>query len=317
MNAPLNEMLEPACRLTMDVLRGLKQSGGGVTDNEARFLVDNFYAMQDQRIRLNNQAKGLDRDAKKAGNDPEPHEAISWTQAQFATLESQVERILRIYAEQHPMWWFFDQTMGIGPILAAGLLAHIDIHQAPTAGHLWRFAGLDPTVTWEKKTKRPWNAALKKLCWKIGDSFVKVSNRPGGYYGKVYRERKAYEWERNLTGGNVEAAARELEKKKFRDATDANAWLSGNCDPEKARVILDEGDPPTAKACKADGAGVAMLPPAQIDARARRYAVKLFLSHLQALWWEQETGTKPPAPWVIAHGGHAHYIAPPQRPLVA
>ena len=37
---------------------------------------------------------------------------------------------------------------GIGPVIAAGLLANIDIKQAPTVGHIWRFAGLDPTNKW-------------------------------------------------------------------------------------------------------------------------------------------------------------------------
>lgn len=53
---------------------------------------------------------------------------------------------------------------GIGPVISAGLLAHIDIHRAVTVGHIWRFAGLDPSVKWLKKTKRPWNAGLKVLC---------------------------------------------------------------------------------------------------------------------------------------------------------
>ena len=48
---------------------------------------------------------------------------------------------------------------GIWPVLAAGLLAHIDIEQAPTVGHIWSFAGLDPTKKWQPKTTRPWNAA--------------------------------------------------------------------------------------------------------------------------------------------------------------
>jgi hypothetical protein len=38
--------------------------------------------------------------------------------------------------------------VGIGPVLAAGLAAHIDIGRAPTAGAVWRFAGVDPTQEW-------------------------------------------------------------------------------------------------------------------------------------------------------------------------
>lgn len=319
MTPELESIVTPVFKISRDMMKGLRQAGGGVTDNEARFLVDLFYTMQRQRIRTNNQAKALDRDAHKSGNEPEPHEAINWTMNQFDTLEDQIERILKVYVEGHAMAWFFSQTLGIGTgILAAGLLAHIDIRQAPTAGHIWRFAGLDPTVSWEKKTKRPWNATLKTLCWKIGDSFVKVSNRPDTLYGRIYRERKAYEWERNLSGANVEQAAIEMGRKRFNDGTDAKDWLTGKCDPAKVRPLLDDGKPVTPKDCAAaDGQGVPMLPPAQLDARARRYAVKLFLSHLQECWWTQETGEAPPAPWIISHGGHAHKIEPPQRKPIA
>ena len=55
-----------------------------------------------------------------------------------------------------------------------------------------------------------------------------------------------------------------------------------------------------------------MLPPAHIDMRARRYAVKLFLSHLQECWYREVYDCDPPAPYAITQGGHAHYIAPPQ-----
>jgi hypothetical protein len=373
MHAEFESMLTPAHKLTRDMMKALRQRGGGVTDSEVRFLVDLYYNMQGQRIAVGNQSKGLDRDAKKSGNEAEPHEAIDWVASQFGTLEQQVAKLLAIYVETHPMGWFFEQTVGIGPILAAGLLAHIDINKAPTAGHIWRFAGLDPNVQWcsrdqakaiwsETKgpsiedrlvavaekigrnperliematrkpdgsttplteatatsaiSRKPFNGPLKTLCWKIGESFVKVSNHPNGFYGKVYARRKQQEWAMNLDGKFAGQANAALTGKKIGKSTDAHAWYSGACDAEKARALIAEGTPPTASTCKADSPeqGTPMLPPAHIQMRSQRYAVKLFLSHLQESWWRQETGTEPPAPYVIAHGGHAHYIKPPQVP---
>jgi hypothetical protein len=306
--------------------RALAQAGGGITDTEARYLVDIYYTMQDQRVRANNQVKALARDAKRvkalaraAGETKEvteePHEALDFVLTQFKTLEENVARLLGVYAENHPMFWFFEQTVGIGPILTAGLVAHIDIHQAPTPGHIYRFAGYDPTTKWEKRTKRPWNADLKKLCWKIGDSFVKFSGHERGFYGRLYRERKAREWRRNLAGELQEQAAAALSAKRFDTKTDAYSWYSGECDPDLAASMLEEGKPPTAAACRAkDGKGTPMLPPGHIDSRARRWAVKLFLSHLQECWWRQATGTEPPNPYPIEHQGHVHKISPPQIP---
>jgi hypothetical protein len=56
------------------------------------------------------------------------------------------------------------------------------------------------------------------------------------------------------------------------------------------------------------------LPPGQIDARARRYAVKLFLSHLHEVWYKAHFGKAPPLPYPIAILGHAHIKPPPTVP---
>ena len=66
-----------------------------------------------------------------------------------------------------------------------------------TVGHIWRFAELDPTQTWEEGQRRPWNASLKTLSWKIGESFVRRSRDEDATYGRFYRERKQLEIERN------------------------------------------------------------------------------------------------------------------------
>lgn len=283
-NPELESILSPLHKISKDMMQAIRKSGGGFTTNEARFLVDLYYQMQKQRIILNNQAKGLDRDAKKAEREAEPHDAIDFILLQSKTLEDQVKRILAVYVEMHPMQWFFAQTLGIGPVLAAGLLANIDIHKAPTAGHIWNFAGLNPGIRWKKGEKRPFNAQLKTLCWKIGDSFVKLSGRDDAYYGKVYRQRKEREVEKNERLEFADKAAAKLENCRIGKDTDAFKHYS-------------EGK----------------LPPAHIDQRARRYAVKLFLSHLQQRWHEQEIGPVP-KPFAVAHLGHAHVIEPPQKP---
>lgn len=233
--------MEPVARLTRDIRNGAATLGR----NEARFLVDSYYAMQKDRIADNNQERALD----EAG---EPHAVLGWLANQHSTLERQIARALGAYADADPVGVWSQSIPGIGPIIAAGLLAHIDIEKAPTAGHIWRFAGLDPSVKWEKKTQRPWNAKLKVLAWKAGESFVKVSSNDKDIYGKVYRERKEYEIARNDRGDNAETAARILTEKKFGADTDA-------------RKHLEAG----------------RLPPAQLHARAKRYAVKLFLAHWQ------------------------------------
>ncbi len=267
--------LTPVIRLTKD----LRSAARTLSDHEARFLVDAYYAMQDDRIRAAHQHRALSK-------SNEPAEVMSWLLEQREILEKQVARALDAYsgAQQIGMW--ARSIIGIGPVITAGLLAHIDITKAPTVGHIWRYAGLDPTQVWEKGQRRPWNASLKTLCWKVGESFVKVSGNEKDIYGKVYKERKALETQRNERFEFAEQAKAALARKKFGADT-------------QAKKFYDQG----------------MLPPGHIHARAKRYAVKLFLSHMHHVWWEIQTGEKPPKPYVITHMDHAHYIEPPNWPM--
>lgn len=262
--------LDPVERLTKD----LNKAAANLSPGEVRFLVDAYYQMQENRKREDNQVRSL-------STSGEPHGVIQWLATQSTVLERQLARALDAYSGAHAIGkWMRDQD-GIGPIIAAGLLAHIDIHKAPTVGHIWRFAGLDPTQSWGKGQKRPWNASLKVLTWKIGESFVKVSGRDTAYYGKVYLERKDLEHRRNYDGLFKEQAEKVLTTKKIGKDTDAYAAYS-----------------------------VGKLPPAHVHARAKRYAVKLFLSHLHEVWRKHE-GLEVPLPYPIAHLQHVHKIDPP------
>lgn len=263
--------LAPIARLTRD----LRDAARTLSDTEARFLVDAYYAMQRDRIRAGHQSRSL------AANE-EPHAVMAWLAGQRETLEDQVRRALDAYSASHPVGQWARSICGIGPVIAAGLLANIDIKKAPTVGHIWRFAGLDPTVMWEKNKKRPWNASLKRLCFLIGESFVKVSGNPNDIYGQVYKARKAAEIERNEAGAYADLATKSLAERKFGSDTEAKKHYEAG-----------------------------RLPPARIHRRAQRYAVKLFLSHLHHVWYETEFGTPPPKPYILTREGHAHFVAPP------
>jgi hypothetical protein len=263
--------LDPVTRLTRDI----RNAATLLSINEARYLVDSYYQIQEYRKSAGNQARSL----VTAG---EPNEVISWLFKQQETLEGQIKRALDAWTDSNELGQWSKSIVGIGPVISAGLLAHIDIAKAPTAGHIWRFAGLDPTMKWEKGEKRPWNASLKTLTWKIGESFVKVSNNPKDFYGKIYQERKDLESRRNDEGAFAQQAADKLERFKIGKDTEAYAAYSSG-----------------------------KLPPAHIHSRAKRYAVKLFLAHYQHVGWKLIFKTDPPRPYVIEHLGHGDYIAPP------
>ena len=305
--------------------------------HEARYLVDTYYQKQEDRKRSTNQVRALSESG-------EPGFAVAYLAREARVLEEISKYMLGEYAASQPIGEWAQSITGIGPVISAGLMAYIDIEQAPTVGHIWRHAGLDPTQQWlgsekvraivnthlskkkpteddvrviaakvsglnaesalriattkrdgsEQKltadgiikafSRRPWNAQLKQLCWKVGECFVKFSNHPSDIYGKVYAERKAQETEKNVNKDYADQAS--VGAARVGKSTDAYTHYS-----------------------------TGMLPPAQIHARAKRYAVKLFLAHWHHVAYESHFGTPPPKPYVLEHMGHAHYIAPPNWPL--
>lgn len=262
---------EPMQRLSKDLRKASKE----LSPKEARYLVDTYYNVQEYRKAAANQVRAM----TEAG---EPNSLIQWLFDNMRILENDIKSALNSYTDGHPVGAWAKTITGIGPIISAGLLAHIDITKAPTVGSIWRFAGLDPTAEWKKGQKRPWNARLKTLAWKIGQSFVKVSNNPKDFYGKFYKERKAYEQAKNEAGDYAEQAAAKLEKFRIGKDTDAYKWYSQG-----------------------------KLPPAHIQQRAERYATKLFLAHWHEFAYENHYGVKPPKPYAISILGHGHEIKRP------
>jgi hypothetical protein len=328
---------EPLRRLTRD----LRDAAATLGRDEARFLVDIYYQMQESRKALANQERSLARSnpcpqcsaipgkacvdsqgqvIRKAVHTErlqEPHLAISFFYGQFDMLEKQIVQALDAYSNSEKLGVWARSNVGIGPVLAAGLLAHIDISRAPTAGRIWRFAGLDPSIKWEKGQKRPYNADLKVLCWKIADSFKKQSGREGCFYGQLYLQRKEFELKRDeqvgppiprdtltksqlgaiiheqggvlindsvLVGGNAQAAAASLRERNITDGDLIKIYKSGH------------------------------LPAGRLDLRAMRWAVKLFLAHYQEVGYTIETGSPPVDPYPLAYLGHADRITPPNWP---
>jgi hypothetical protein len=190
------------------------------------------------------------------------------------------------------------------------LSAHIDITKAPTVGHIWRFAGLDPTSRWEKGEKRPWNASLKVLCWKIGESFVKVSNHEKDFYGHLWRERKELETGKNENGDYVGQAREKLERFNIGKGTEAWLWYAGCLSREAAVEIrtspAEKRMGLTKKLAGEPESGIRMLPPAHVHARSKRWVVKLFLAHWHHVAYELHYGTEPPKPYAITQLHHAH-----------
>lgn len=358
------EEVEVVQRLSRDLREAAEKMGPA----EIRFLVDAYYVEQEVRKATNNQVRAT----VEAG---EPASILRYLAKQSEVLENQVRAALDRWSRNQKVGQWMRSHTGVGPVITAGLMAHINIKRARTAGHIYNFAGLNPDAKWwsrkdadamvkeiismigsgkvitperiaeaarrtgrrvesvEKASrnkdgkitatsfaagiaKRPWNAGLKTLTWKLGDSFVKFhtlcvcgnwekdhedgpctpKKKDGtpiacdckafdrkSFYGGLYWQRKQQEVANNEAGKFAGLAARTLKEKKIK---------------EKDTLACYE---------------VGKLPPGRIDLRARRWAVKIFLSNMHAVMYFDEYGTLPPVPFSFtkAGGSHAHYIAPP------
>lgn len=293
--------------------RDLRKAAATLGPSEVRYLVDSYYQSQDFRKASANQTRALTE-------SEEPHDTVAFFVRQFGTIEDQIKAALDDYSQADYMGKWSRQHVGIGPVIAAGLSAHIDIEKAPTVGHIWRFAGLDPTVKWGKGEKRPWNADLKVLCWKIGDSFVKFSGRDDCFYGQLYKQRKIYEIERDNKAQAVPKGVNIDHEKNANIGTFvldgeahtayfiADHWLyDGNT--KAAQETLQTKNIREKETRKLYESG--HLPPGRLDLRARRYAVKLFLAHWHEAAYKHHYKKDPPLPYPIAHLGHAHKIESP------
>lgn len=263
---------EAVAKLSRDLRAAAKTLG----PKEARYFVNSYYDIQDYRIAAANQQR-------KLLEGDQPSEWMKWFNANLEVFEAQIKGMLDKWSAAQPMGAWSRSIIGIGPVISAGLLANIDITKAPTVGHIWRFAGLDPTVKWGKGQKRPWNASLKRLCWLMGESFVKVSGRDKDIYGKLYLKRKEYEAARNDRGELAEAAQERLKQDRAKKLD------------EGLRAIFESGK----------------LPQIALHERAKRWAVKMFLAHWHEQAYRLHYGTEPPLPYPIAHLGHVHRIPGP------
>lgn len=258
--------------------RDVRAMSAGLDPAAVQSLVDMYYTLQEKRMAYAAKARELE----KAGS---PSSLVSHYADTLKLMESSLKYPLQQFAQSTTTGSWAMSQYGIGPVLAAGLLSYIDITKAQTAGSIWRYAGLDPTSKWEKGQIRPFNAELKVLCWKIGQSFMKFSGKDQCFYGKLYLSDKVRRTEMNENGEFADRAKQILTEKNWK----AN----------QSRATLESGK----------------LPLGQIDAQARRYAVKIFLSHYHEVAYQDHFGEPAPKPYILAHGDHVHRIEVPNSPF--
>lgn len=339
----LNTELEMSLTDMLKLNKDVKQSVVKCSINDIRFLVSSYYSIQEMRIKIAGQLRAIDANGEYvhiSENGSAKAEVLQWLYNNILGCEGEIKKALDKWSASNEVTAWCKQVTGIGPVLACALVAHFDITKADSVSHFHSYAGLndnnekwlgrdkatkvvmkhcknsivttddliavanDPDSTRplsklikyaydEKKDEYtrdqlikglsiiPYNAELKRICWLVGESFVKVCNRPKSLYGAIYKERKIIETKHNEDGDYVEQAALALHTKNYSRTTDAYKAYS-----------------------------IGKLPPAHIQARAKRFAVKLFISHLFEEMYRVQYGKPSPKPYVLEHTNHNDYIEP-------
>lgn len=263
-------------------------------------------------------------------------------------LERQTTSALEIYTDQHiPTRWM--RAVGLGAAQATAIHALIDIERVgPYVSRLHRFCGFDPSVT--KLTKQEAGECIRYFREKYKKEYVDLEvlhhvaielnrgveqlkriTKVGMYkknitWGQLYKAILSYPWCQEVkevlfrvgvifrrTGGDG------LEPSPYRSVYE---WRKGyevrNNEAEKFKEQADyklssRNFKKTTVAYKSYRQG--KLPPAHLDARARRFAVKIFLVHLHQVMYYERYSKMPPKPYILDVLEKEHEIKCPKWPF--
>lgn len=156
-----------------------------------RIVKDVRQMVQRQRIRVSNQLSALERQADQA-TDKDKKMMQAWLDV-FEDIEGRANRDLRraVKGAGMPIYDRLIEIRGIGDIMAARLLAEIDINRADTVSSLWKYSGYGVNAEGKrdrpvKGQKLPYNKELKIAVRLCVESFIK-SKSP---YANIYYVEK-------------------------------------------------------------------------------------------------------------------------------
>lgn len=241
--------------------KDFKDAAKVIPKRQVKYLVDMYYTAQQMRIAVEGKLRSLEE---------VPNAVLTIFLDMFEEVEKDLQSALDVYTANSDVGASFRRIKGIGPVLTAGWMAHVNVHIAVNAAKVMRFGGYDPTVKWEKGQKRPYNADLKLVLSKMGRAFVFLSNR-NSFFGQKYKENKKLIEKRNEAGMFAERCAELLRTRKYKEETNAFKCYS-----------------------------VGKYPPAHISASARLKTVALCVGVLHREHFRCVHGAYPADPFLVA-----------------
>lgn len=329
---------EALLRLNKD----LRQAARLMGSQEARFLIDLYYQIQQQRMRLDSQIL--------ASSETEPFSLMGWLSTNQHRFESDIKRALFEFSDEYKIGRWLMSIKGIAEVLSANILAMFDIRRAPTVGHWWRFAGLDPSRVWHGAAKA--QAFLNEVGLTTRSTSISSQqiNRLAELSSYTAREIETA-WHGGVAGAVRAEAVRNLFARRpysvraktlvtfkigeclnrVKDDSSTGKDYYGRLYDERKEYenrMNDEGRYAEFAALQLKikkyenndarrSYEAGRLPKAHIHARCRRWVAKLFISHVHHAMYVDYYGKEPPVPFAFTKcpGDHRHFIPLPNFPF--
>lgn len=298
--------------------------------------MDEYYTIQDARIRSHAQRRHSEDEA-------EPHALIAWIGDQMQRYEADIKLALGEFAASYRVGKWLQSIYGIGPVLSAAVLCHLDIRNAPTVGHWWAFAGLDPNRHWISRKEAD---VIVREVLKAEDVKVPTLQTVGGVAIKTGQKPDRL---LKIATTKPDKTTKELTAKTLASAVSKRPWNAklkavlvyrmGECfvkfqnRPDcqygkllafkKAELIaqneagkfkdfadreLKERGEKMAHTERIKHWREGKLSPGHIHDRARRWVVKLFMAHIHRAMHLDFYGKEPPKPFILTTPNHTHEI---------
>lgn len=218
-----------------------------------RELISAYYDMENISEKYKNRSKTISK-------LDSPNDLLKLYREQIRNNKYSLAYIFKNYANNFISGKWTLSQYGIKPVHAATLLAYVDVTKSPTVNSLWRYSGLDPNYN----KNNNWNNELKFMSNKLGEIFQSLQDNTQSIYGQLY----SVDLERRISKNDLKEYAEKAEQILQSKHVDKNS---------------------TEYECLTEG----YLSINHIEAQAKRFAVKIFLSHYHAIAYQENYGVKP------------------------
>jgi len=215
-----------------------------------------------------------------------------------------------------PIYGLFTGIKGIGPSLAAKVLAQVDdIASFETISKLWRFAGYGMYEYWVDEkgaVQAPREGYVSMGTQGEREMVRKLTEPKEGWHLETRRDVKIAGWKspyNTMLKSTVWQCVASFIKQQTPGYVELYYQEKGRWATEHPEPICRTCGVPVSECRAKRSHKVKLYTPAHMHAHAMRKVSKVLLQHLWVVWRITE-GLPISRPWIHAVGGHGTYIAP-------